>query len=104
MVFMYNFVENHGRGKDLFVNAYFDTGDGTLANNQKCNSINQNCNDIVKHSDGTTFNFFSPMSVSFMDTSKTCIKMKSDLEMQTADCYDGRQVCIYDCCKFCYEF
>ena len=93
-------LDNSPANVDLFVNAYFDTGDGYLANNQKCNSINQNCNDIVKFYDGTTFNFFSPMDVSFMSTSKKCIKMQSDNVMTTADCDNGRQICLFDCCKF----
>ena len=103
-------LDNSPANVDLFVNAYFDTGDGYLANNQKCNSINQNCNDIVKFYDGTTFNFFSPMDVSFMSTSKKCIKMQSDYVMTTADCDNGRQICLFDCCKSfgtkfhqCYE-
>ena len=93
-------TDSSGGNIDIFVNAYFDTGDGYLANNQKCNSINQNCNDIVKFYDGTTFNFFSPMDVNFMSTSKKCIKMESNYVMTTADCENGRQICYFDCCKF----
>ena len=102
------FPDNSPSSKDLFLNTYLDTGNGYLSNSQLCeqNPVTNNCNDLVKFHDGTTFNMFPGTYAKLDDDDKKCIKMKSSshgYKLETEHCSaEKRMVCLLDCCKLFY--
>ena len=86
----------------MYINGYFDTENKKLTQDKFCTDISGNCQNVVKHFDGTHWNFFDDMLVDFQNEEK-CIKLTDDNTIAVTGCEEiNHMVCRLDCCK-CFE-
>ena len=92
--------------QDFWVNTYFDTADGTI---EFCNSVDENCNDLVKFKDDSIWKFLPDMKINFgTGPDRQNIRMRGDFSFQDAQSNDlsihKRLICEFECCKDSYTF
>ena len=90
--------------QDFWVNAYFDTADGTI---ELCDNVDENCNDLVKFKDDSIWKFIPDMKINFgTGPDRKNIRMRGDFSFQDAQSNDlsihKRLICEFECCKVSY--
>ena len=101
--FLNLFSDKPGSNNRVWVNAYFDTHDGKMSGDCQCPIGNDNCNNIIKHYDGTVFDL-SNVATCHFHGNPACIaavNKKKNNKMTGLGCHrQFKLICLFDCCKF----
>ena len=91
----------------VWVNAYFDTQDGKMSGDCQCPIGNDNCNNIIKHYDGTVFDLSLITNCHFKNKQSCVGTLRNGRgngesnRMLPMNCNGNKKmVCLYDCCKY----